>query len=721
MLLLAVGSCFDAFLLAPVLAVLRTRGVTFRVACAATAHELGDLRELLGCPADERELPVGPAGVAVAHAFADELVATPPVAVATIGSGAFVGTLAGRAIDRDIRLVRLDAGVRPDREELRACWFCVASDYERAELIGRRVHRWRVQVVGDLVATALAASPIAAEPDGAGEPPFLWLALEHADSLPHHQRDLLAAAVAGTGLPARTAARTCRDFAAWHAGSARDQLRLALLARVIVTDSLGYQRLAVAAGIPCVVLPGTRTWPRGAAEGLVSRADRGPDGLLAALVHASRHPRRPLAAAPGVAERSADWLVTELAPVPRDLTLPSDADASGRTFDDDEIALVTSVLRRGSLNSTRGTFVTTFERRFAQWLGRKHAIACASGSAAVHGAIATLRLAAGDEVITTPITDMGAITPILYEGGVPVFADVDPTTLNVTAATLQAQITNRTRAIVVTHLFGLPCEMEAILQLAHAHGLAVIEDAAQAFGATLDGRKVGTFGRTAAFSLQQGKHITCGEGGIVATDDDEIARRVFLFVNKAWGYGDATPDHYFPALNYRLTELQGAVLVAQLPKLDCVVARRRVVAAQLRDRLAGVPGISLPGDPPHGTHAWWKFAFFVDADTLAGGGPALAKKMQAAGVACAPRYIQKPAFECALFEDWRRSPVTAMPLQNNPRRDATMPLFRRADYPGAVRALDRVVVLPINERYTEPHVANVASVIRAAAAELQRA
>ena len=108
-------------------------------------------------------------------------------------------------------------------------------------------------------------------------------------------------------------------------------------------------------------------------------------------------------------------------------------------------------------------------------------------------------------------------------------------------------MTERTRAIIVTHLFGRTCDMTAILELAEQRGLPVIEDAAQAFGATFEGRQAGTLGKLAAFSLQQGKHITTGEGGIVCTDDDELARRLFLFVNKAWGYGDAKPDHYFPA------------------------------------------------------------------------------------------------------------------------------------------------------------------------------
>ncbi|MBL8747792.1 MAG: DegT/DnrJ/EryC1/StrS family aminotransferase [Planctomycetes bacterium] len=547
---------------------------------------------------------------------------------------------------------------------------------------------------------------------------FVWLAIEHPEALAPPERARIAAELAAIAVPVFTTTAALASFGSVVIG-ARAQLEHGLRSRVVVTDSAGHRDLAFATGTPCVVLPGLSPASPAIVAGVGTSTTLRVGDLRAAIARVRDHQARPVphdGAAARIADQFLGW------PGPGDhVALPSDADASGRSFGDDEIALVTAVLRRGTLNSTKGTFVNAFERRFAQWLGRKHAIACASGSAAVHCAVAAIGLRPGDEVVTTPITDMGAITPILYEGGVPVFADVEPQTLNVTAATLRAQITPRTRALVVTHLFGMPCDMAPIRQLAEERGLVLIEDAAQAFGATRDGQCVGTFGKVAAFSLQQGKHITSGEGGIVATDDDDIARRVFLYVNKAWGYGDPKPDHYFPALNYRLTELQGAVLLAQLPRLDEFIARRRAAAARLREKLRGAPGLVLPGDPASGTHTWWKFAFFVDADVVEGGARALGKKMQAAGVACVPHYIQKPAFECALFQDWSMSPVTAMPLQNNPRRDLPMPLFHRRDYPGAVQALERVVVLPINERYTDVHVDHVAGVIRAAAQELAHA
>lgn len=682
MLLLAAGSCFEAFLFAPVLAELRARGVPFTVALAAGAAELADAAEFL--PASlagalqTLELPESGARGAL-QSFCDRLLAARPTTIGLLASSVFPTTLRNLAMERGVPVVHLPGAVHVD-------------------LVG-----------------AAAAMVDLAPRAGAG---FVWLALEHPERIAPPVRDRIAAELAAIGLPVFTTTTAFARFGAVVQGG-RAQLERGLRARVVVTDSAGHRDLAFATGTACVVLPGLAPSSDAIVAGAGTSTTYRVGDLRAAIARVRDH-RTPPVPHDGAAARIANRFLGR--PDPGDhVTLPSDADESGRSFGDDEIALVTAVLRRGTLNSTKGTFVAAFEKRFARWLGRRHAIACASGSAAVHCAIAALSLRPGDEVVTTPITDMGAITPILYEGGVPVFADVEPSTLNVTAATLRAQITPRTRALVVTHLFGMPCDMAPIRQLAEERGLILIEDAAQAFGATRDGRRVGTFGKVAAFSLQQGKHITSGEGGIVATDDDDIARRVFLYVNKAWGYGDPKPDHYFPALNYRLTELQGAVLLAQLPRIDEFIARRRVAAARLRETLAGTPGLTFPGDPADGTHTWWKFAFFVDADVVEGGAKALGKKMQAAGVACVPHYIQKPAFECALFHDWSASPVTAMPLQNNPRRDRSMPLFHRRDYPGAVQALERVVVLPINERYTDVHVDHVANVIRAAARELAHA
>jgi dTDP-4-amino-4,6-dideoxygalactose transaminase len=398
------------------------------------------------------------------------------------------------------------------------------------------------------------------------------------------------------------------------------------------------------------------------------------------------------------------------------MTLPSDQDASGRTLGQEELALLADVITSGTLNSTKGTAVAEFERALARTIGVKHVIACASGSAAVHCAIAALNPEPGDEIVTTAITDMGALAPILYQGAIPVFADVDPRTCNVTAATVAARITPRTRAIVATHLFGNPCEMAALRALADERGVMLIEDSAQAYLATVDGRAVGTWGDVACFSLQQGKHITTGEGGFVATNDDALARRMWLFVNKAWGYGDPQPDHYFLALNYRLTELQGAVGLGQLPKLEACVEARQVTAAALTERIGDVAGITAPVIADNATHAYWKYIVMVDPAVVPGGSVALGAKLKERGIASAPRYIQKPAFQCAVFRDRVTLGTSGWPFT---LADPAAVDYDPARFPGTFRALEHVLVLPWNERYTTEHVDFIARALRDAVAELR--
>lgn len=385
-------------------------------------------------------------------------------------------------------------------------------------------------------------------------------------------------------------------------------------------------------------------------------------------------------------------------------TLPSDQDASGRTLGDEEIAAVTASLRSGTLTSTKGRFVPELERRFAAMLGVKHAFACASGTAAIHCAVAALDLEPGEEIITTPITDMGALAPILYQGAIPVFADVDPATCNVTPETIEARITPRTRAIVMTHLFGNPCASAEIVGLARRRGIDVIEDCAQAFLATYDGRFVGTAGRVGCFSLQQGKHVTTGEGGLVVTDDDALARRIYLFINKAWGYGDPHPDHYFLALNYRLSELCGSVACAQLGKLQNVVLRRRMLAAMLTRRLASVPGIETPVVSPRAQHSYWKYCVRVAADLPSDAVLELARLLRERDVVTVPRYIQKPAFACEVFQKRRTFGTSGYPFTLAAPEALD---YDTARFPGTVAALERILVIPWNDRYTDDDVAYI--------------
>ena len=389
-------------------------------------------------------------------------------------------------------------------------------------------------------------------------------------------------------------------------------------------------------------------------------------------------------------------------------TLPSDQDASGRTLGDDEIAAVTQALRSGTLTSTKGTFVSKLESAIAAMMGAKHAYACSSGTAAIHCAIAALDPNPGDEIITTPITDMGALTPILYQAAIPVFADVDPATCNVTAATIADRITDRTKAIVVTHLFGNPCEIDEIVALGQRVGIPVIEDCAQAFLAAYNGNFVGTIGKIGCFSLQQGKHITTGEGGVLVTNDDELARRIYLFINKAWGYGDPRPDHYFLALNYRMSELIGSVAYAQLHKLPTVVARRRMLAELLTQKLRSLQGIITPMVLPGAQHSYWKYCIRTAGSLPAAAVLDIANFLKERGIVSAPRYIQKPAFMCEVFQRRKTFGTSGYPftLAHPSAMD-----YSPERFPGAASALERILVVPWNERYTEADVEYIAEAL----------
>ena len=390
------------------------------------------------------------------------------------------------------------------------------------------------------------------------------------------------------------------------------------------------------------------------------------------------------------------------------LPLPSDRNASGRSLGEEELALLKEVIESGILFGPQGTKVRRFEEELQALFGLPHARAVSSGSAAVHTALGALDVGPGDEVITSPITDMGAIAPILFQGAIPVFADVDPCTLNVTAETLRPRITDRTRAVIVTHLFGNPCDMDPILALARESGISVVEDVAQAFLATYHGALAGTMGEIAAFSLQQGKHITCGEGGFILTSSDTLAHRARLWADKGWNYASPDPDHEFLGLNYRMSELQGAVALAQLRKVRPMVEHRVRMAERFRALLADVPGI-VPLQPTRGaTQTYWRFVLLVDQDVIPGGPQALSSELGSLGVWSTPNYIRKPAFLCRNFRERVTFGGTEHPYSLHQGR---YPRERLEDYPGCREGLARILVFPWTERHQPEHVGHLAEQI----------
>lgn len=400
----------------------------------------------------------------------------------------------------------------------------------------------------------------------------------------------------------------------------------------------------------------------------------------------------------------------EASPRPR---LPSERDASGRDLGRPELEQLARVIASGTLNSTHGRAVRELEVAFARALSSGPAVACSSGTAAVHAALAALGLEPGDEVVTSPVTDMGALLPILYEGALPRFADVDPLTLAVTPETVARALTPRTRAVVATHLFGQPCAAAEIARLTRAHGAEPIEDCAQAYLAAERAGPVGHASTFACYSLQQGKHMTCGEGGMVAASDAAAADRVRRFVNKGFGYQDADPDHDRPGLNYRMTELQGAVALAQLDKLAAVVERRRRSAAQLTAALAGIAGLAVMAEAPGTTCSYWRYCLHVDPAVHEGGPGAVAERLRSRQIASQPGYVRRPAFACGVFREWRRHTVMRLPVQ---AAGGTAPWegLDATTHPGTYRGLATALVLPWNEAYDRQHVETIAAAVREA-------
>ena len=394
------------------------------------------------------------------------------------------------------------------------------------------------------------------------------------------------------------------------------------------------------------------------------------------------------------------------------MKLPEDSNSTGRDLGKEEMALLKEVIESGTLNATKGTMVKRFVKEFADIYGIPFAYATTSGTASLHTAVATINPDPGDEIITTPITDMGAIAPILYQNAIPVFADVDPATLNITRDAIEPKITKRTRAIMVTHLFGKSADMDPIMELSRKYNIPVIEDCCQAYFAEYKGKNVGTIGDIGCFSLQQGKHMTTGEGGIIISKDTKFERKIRLFIDKAWGYGDPKPDHYFLAPNYRMTELQGAVALAQLKKVKGVVKRRQETAKMLTENLKGIPGLTLPESTKNSVHVYWKYALIVDTDFFGVDVVSFSGMLKEKGIFSAPRYIQKPAFMCEILKDRRTYGKSHCPYDCSRRKGEKEIVYDVQDYPDTMKALEQVLVLPWNEFYTKEHVDYIAKNIK---------
>ena len=301
-------------------------------------------------------------------------------------------------------------------------------------------------------------------------------------------------------------------------------------------------------------------------------------------------------------------------------------------LDEREEELVLEVLRSGRLSL--GPTIDRFEELLAERVGAPYAAAVSSGTAGLHLLCHLAGFGPGDEVITSPFSFVASANCFIFEGATPVFADIDPQTLNLDPAAVGAAITPRTRGIVAVDIFGYPCELDELRAIADRHGLKLIEDACQALGAEYRGAPVGSHGPSAVFAFYPNKQVATGEGGVVATHSEEEWRQLRSLRNQGRAYdGGGWFHHVRLGFNYRWTDLQAALGIAQLEKLDEIVSRRDRVAARYGELLAGVDGVEtlLPDDADH-RRSWFvyvvKLAPEVDRDRVMEG-------MRSRGVAVA--------------------------------------------------------------------------------------
>jgi len=344
---------------------------------------------------------------------------------------------------------------------------------------------------------------------------------------------------------------------------------------------------------------------------------------------------------------------------------------------------------------TTGETVARFERGFADCLGRRHALGVTSCTGALHMSLLALGIGPGDEVITTPMSFIATSTAIIEAGAKPVFVDVEPTTGNLDASLIESAISSRTRAILPVHLYGQMCDMRAIRAVADRNGLKVIEDAAHCVEGRRDGVGPGQLGDTACFSFYATKNLTCGEGGAVATDDDDLADRLRLL--RLHGMTKTAADRHREGYQhwdmvtmgwkYNMDNLQAALLLPQLGRLERNWELRESLAQAYEERLAGIPGLSWPAGPEGSRHARHLFPIWVDGDRR----DSLIQGLQEAGIDAMVNY-------------------RAMHLLTFFRETFG---FEEGDFPIAERIGDATLSLPFYPQMPEEHVATVADRVRA--------
>ena len=359
-----------------------------------------------------------------------------------------------------------------------------------------------------------------------------------------------------------------------------------------------------------------------------------------------------------------------------------------QAVDEDDVQAVLAALRSDWL--TTGPQVAAFERAVAGVVGAAHAVAVSSGTAALHAAMFAAGIGPGDEVIVPALTFAASANAVLYQGGIPVFADVRADTLTVDPADVRAKLTPRTRAVMAVDFAGQPADLDELVAIARGALLPLIEDAAHALGAEYRGRRVGALADLTTFSLHPIKHVTSGEGGLAVTDSAERAARLRRFRNH--GIEPARGEEYSPMLdlgyNYRLTDLQSALGLSQLAKLEPFLKRRAEIAQRYRTELAAQPGLALPAVLPHVRHGWHIFPVLLDPARLGTDRRTIVAALRAENIGVTVHYV---------------------PVYWHPYYQARG--YARGSCPRAEWAFERLLTLPLFPAMTERDVDDVLAAV----------
>lgn len=304
---------------------------------------------------------------------------------------------------------------------------------------------------------------------------------------------------------------------------------------------------------------------------------------------------------------------------------------------DQERDNVLDALGSGAISGFFGSYIGRFEREFAAWCGCGHGVAVSSGTAALHVALAAVGVERDDEVLVATMTNMATFFAVHYQGAIPIPIDIEPDTLNLDPALLEGRITPRTKAILVVHLFGHPVDMDPVLEVAARHGLAVIEDCAEAHGAEYRDRRVGGLGTIGCFSFYANKIITTGEGGMCTTNDPELAARMASLKSLAFGSGNKFM-HAAVGFNYRMTNIQAAIGCAQMEKIAGIIEMKRALAREYNRLLAACPDLLLPVEKEYARNVYWMY-HVVLAGRAVQARPAIMARLAAEGIETRETFI----------------------------------------------------------------------------------